>query len=172
MTLDPRVFESSMLESRRPSTTFSVDQLVDVAKRTQPGMCKAGGVARITSVSVSRSGKEHYDVSYVLGREKEERLPVSILQEIVKCAGRPRRSLEAASAGLEISFIFANRAKFRASYFMTAYLIVLCFLSAAEDSRVDRLQRLLDSETARHACEITNLRFHNSDLRRRLRESN
>jgi len=43
---------------------------------------------------------------------------------------------------------------------------------AADDSKAERLQRQLDAERARHTTEITNLEFHNSDLRRRLREAN
>lgn len=99
IALDARVFESLALKSRRSSTTFSVGQLVEVAKRTEPGMCEPGGVARITSVDVGRSGVECYDVGYVVGGRKEQRLLVSILQEHVEHAGRPRRSIEAATAG-------------------------------------------------------------------------
>ncbi len=99
IALDIHVFESLVLESSRASATFCVDQLVDVAKRTEPGMCAPGGVARISKVSVSRTGDELYDVSYVDSRAKEYSLPVSLLKEVVQCAGRPRRSLEAAITG-------------------------------------------------------------------------
>ena len=75
---------------------------VDVAKRTEPGMCAPGGVARISKVSVSRTGDELCDASYVHSRAKEYSLPVSLVKEVIQCAGRPRRSLEAAITGYRL----------------------------------------------------------------------
>ena len=102
IALDTHVFESLVLESSRPSATFCVDQLVDVAKRTEPDMCAPGGVARISKVSVSHTGDELYDVSYVHSRAKQYSLPVSLVKEVIQCAGRPRRSLEAAITGYRL----------------------------------------------------------------------
>ena len=78
--------------------TFIEGQLVDVAKRTELGICKSGGVAHITSVTLNR-GVECYDVCYVLDGTREKQLSASIMAEYVEYAGRPRRSLEAEHSG-------------------------------------------------------------------------
>ncbi len=101
--LNGRVFNSRLFDaSRKQKTTFIIGQLVDVSKRTEVGMCEPGGVARITSVDVGRSGVESYDVSYVVDARKERRLSVDILKEHVTFEGRPRRSLEAETQGSDL----------------------------------------------------------------------
>ena len=83
---------------RTEKTTFTEGQLVSVAKRTEVGICKSGGVARNTSVPLRR-GVEFYDVSYVLDGSKEKQLSVSIMAAHVEHAGRPRRSLASDHSG-------------------------------------------------------------------------
>ena len=85
--------------SRKQKALYAVGQVVDVSKRTEVGMCQPGGVARIISALVDRSGAEHYDVLYVLDGRKEKELPSSILKEHTDYAGRSRRSLDIATAG-------------------------------------------------------------------------
>ena len=84
--------------SRTQKTAFTKGQLVDVEKRTEIGICKSGGVARITSVTLNR-GVEFYDVCYVLDGTKEKQLSASIMAEHVDPAGRPRRSLTSDVSG-------------------------------------------------------------------------
>lgn len=79
-------------------TKFTEGQLVKVTKRTEVGICKSGGVARITTVALNR-GVESYDVCYVLDGTKEKQLSASILEEHVEHAGRPRRSLASEHSG-------------------------------------------------------------------------
>ena len=98
--LDVRVFDvAAHLDAPRTQRTrFLEGQLVCVTKRTEVGICKSGGVARITSVTLRR-GVEFYDVSYVLDGTKEKQLSASILEEHVEHAGRPRRSLASEHSG-------------------------------------------------------------------------
>jgi len=84
--------------ARTQKTTFIEGQLVNVDKRTEVGICKSGGVARITSVTLHR-GVESYDVCYVLDGTREKQLSASIMAEHVEYAGRPRRSLESEHSG-------------------------------------------------------------------------
>ena len=88
----------NVAQTRTQKTTFIEGQLVDVAKRTELGICKSGGVARITSVTLNR-GVECYDVCYVLDGTREKQLSASIMAEYVEYAGRPRRSLESEHSG-------------------------------------------------------------------------
>jgi len=101
--LDVRVFDIVDIATHLDApctqkTTFTEGQLVCVAKRTEVGICKSGGVARITSVTLRR-GVEFYDVSYVLDGSKEKQLSASIMKEHVEHAGRPRRSLASEQSG-------------------------------------------------------------------------
>ena len=84
--------------TRTQKTKFTEGQLVKVAKRTEIGICKSGGVARITSVTLNR-GIECYDVCYVLDGTKEKQLSASIMVEHDEHAGRPRRSLASEQSG-------------------------------------------------------------------------
>ena len=79
-------------------TAFVEGQLVYVTKRTEVGICKSGGVARITNVALNR-GVECYDVCYVLDGTKEKQLSASIMVEYVEYAGRLRRSVESENSG-------------------------------------------------------------------------
>ena len=79
-------------------TEFIEGQLVYVTKRTEIGICKSGGVARITTVALNH-GVECYDVCYVLDGTKEKQLSASIMEEHVDYAGRPRRSAESENSG-------------------------------------------------------------------------
>ena len=99
LPLDMRVFETVKLDaSRIKKTAFTEGQVVDVTKRTEVGICKPGGVARITSVTLNR-GVEYYDVCYVIDGTKEKQLSASIISEHLNYESRPRRSLEAENIG-------------------------------------------------------------------------
>ena len=97
--LDVGAFDNSKLgESCQQKTKFTEGQVVNVTKRTEVGICKPGGVARITSVTLNR-GVEYYDVCYVIDGTKEKRLSAAIISEHVDFVSRPRRSLEAENLG-------------------------------------------------------------------------
>ncbi len=66
--LDPSIFDDPQFtNSTHSSTSFKVDQVVDVSRRTEAGVNEPGGEARITAVHVERGGVEAYDVNYLIG---------------------------------------------------------------------------------------------------------
>ncbi len=97
--LDASVLETEKFRANRfQRTTFIKGDLVRVSKRTEVGVCKPGGVARITTAILKR-GEELYDVSYILDGTNEKRLSLQILTKHVVFAGRPRRSLQSTESG-------------------------------------------------------------------------
>ena len=80
ITVDPKVLRRGSASHR---TKFVVDQLVEVAKRTETGSNKPGGAGVITKVEILPDGGELYDVNYMDSRRVELRLPPSIIKERV-----------------------------------------------------------------------------------------
>ena len=77
---------------------FKVGNIVEVARRKQPGVNEEGGVAEIMEVN-SRRGQVYYRVRYVLDKREENELDDSILKLWVSPAGRPTRSTQSSQQG-------------------------------------------------------------------------
>jgi len=70
-------FNTASAASNNSIPTFAVEDVVDVASRTGPGMNKQGGSAIITKVHASGAGVDviyTYDVKYIIGGGREKNL--------------------------------------------------------------------------------------------------
>jgi hypothetical protein len=79
-------------------SSFKVGNVVEVARRKQPGVNEEGGVAEIMEVN-SRRGNFFYRVRYVLDNREENELDDSIMKLWVSPAGRPTRSTQSSQQG-------------------------------------------------------------------------
>jgi hypothetical protein len=84
-------------------SSFKVGNVVEVARRKQPGVNEEGGVAEIMEVN-SRRGQVLYRVRYVLDKREENELDDSILKLWVSPAGRPTRSIQSSQQGSSAQF--------------------------------------------------------------------
>ena len=84
-------------------SSFKVGNIVEVARRKQPGVNEEGGVAEIMEVN-SRRGQVYYRVRYVLDKREENELDDSILKLWVSPAGRPTRSIQSSQQGSSAQF--------------------------------------------------------------------
>ena len=83
-------------------SSFKVGNVVEVARRKQPGVNEEGGVAEIMEVNSRR--QVLYRVRYVLDKREENELDDSILKLWVSPAGRPTRSNQSSQQGSSAQF--------------------------------------------------------------------